>query len=290
MATSHPSIIYIIAFVVALSLLGPVNAEQPQLIWQTGYHAALDDAEAQRKMALLWFFDPQGTKNDAFEADVLGNSEVRSLVAAQFSAVKLPLNAKIESEGQTVRLMEHPAFAELRRAAGLAIIDMTDPDSPHFRQVVSIYPLARRSLTAEHLALLLQLPRGSLTQRTLVFAVRTHPERPASTSGHLSSLLTRETENHAWHQASIHLQGHHNWNTRFHAINAELPGGLAAREVCAESWPGQSLFEAAEECVDSWRQSSGHWEAVSSKHTLFAYDMKRGNNGIWYAAGIFAGR
>jgi hypothetical protein len=140
------------------------------------------------------------------------------------------------------------------------------------------------------LAVLLDLPRGSLTQRTLIFAVRTHPELPASTAGHFSQMLTRETENHAWHQANIMLQGHHNWNTRFHAINAELPWGLAAREVCAESWPGQSLVEAAEECVHSWRQSSGHWEAVRSRHLLFSYDMKRGTNGVWYATGIFAGR
>jgi hypothetical protein len=106
----------------------------------------------------------------------------------------------------------------------------------------------------------------------------------------LSQLLTRETENHAWHQASIGLQGHHNWNARFHAIGAELPGNLAAREVCAESWPGQSLLDAAEECVHSWRQSGGHWEAVSSRHTLYAFDMKRGPRGIWYATGIFAGQ
>jgi hypothetical protein len=175
-------------------------------------------------------------------------------------------------------------------APGLAIIDMTEASGPLFRQVVSVYPFTRGPIDVPKLQALLELPRGSLTQRTLIFAVRTHPEQPASTIGELSPILTRETENHAWHQASIGLQGHHNWNTRFHAINAQLPGGLAAREVCAESWPGQSLVEAAEECVDSWRQSSGHWEAVSSRHTLFAYDMKRGANGIWYATGIFAGR
>ena len=132
--------------------------------------------------------------------------------------------------------------------------------------------------------------RGSLTQRTLIFAVRTHPERPASATGHFSYVLARESESHAWHQAHITLQGHHNWNSRFHSINAELPGGLLAKEVCAESWPGQNLLEAAEECVHSWRQSSGHWDAVRSEHVLFAYDMKRGANGIWYAAGIFAGK
>ena len=65
---------------------------------------------------------------------------------------------------------------------------------------------------------------------------------------------------------------------------------MLSREVCAESWPGQRLVEAAEECVHSWRQSSGHWEAVSGQHVCFGYDMKLGASGVWYATGIFGDR
>jgi len=137
---------------------------------------------------------------------------------------------------------------------------------------------------------LLSLPIGSLTQRTLIFAVRTHPEGPASAISDPSPLLFAETANHSTHQANIAVQGHHDWENRFHAINARLPSGLIATEVCAESWPGQPLVDAAEECVHSWRQSSGHWNSVRARHALFGYDMKRGRNGIWYATGIFARR
>jgi hypothetical protein len=207
----------------------------------------------------------------------------------RFVAIKLPMNSTVSSADEQKKLLDHPSFAEMRNSPGLAIIDLCEPDGPLFRQVVSVYPVSRGPISAEKLAVMLALPRGTLTQRTLIYAVRTHPESPASTTGHFSYVLNRETENHAWHQAHITLQGHHNWNTRFHAINAQLPGGLAAREVCAESWPGQNLLDAAEECVHSWRQSSGHWEAVSSRHVLFSYDMKRGANGVWYAVGIFAG-
>src|SRR5215475_6391754 len=113
---------------------------------------------------------------------------------------------------------------------------MSDEQSPLFRQVISIYSFARGPLSSEKLSLLLDLPRGTLTQRTLILAVRSHSEHPASTTGHFSQILARETENHSSHQASISLQGHHNWENRFHAINAQLPSGLLAREVCAESW------------------------------------------------------
>ena len=53
----------------------------------------------------------------------------------------------------------------------------------------------------------LYLPRGTLTQRTLIFAVRSHAESPASTTGDFSPILARESESHARHQASITLQG-----------------------------------------------------------------------------------
>jgi hypothetical protein len=178
----------------------------------------------------------------------------------------------------------------LQNSPGIAILDLTDSASPNFRRVVSVYPFQREYITAQRLTAMLELPLGTLTQRTLIFAVRTHPENPASAKSHLSPLLAGETESHASHQASISLQGHHNWESRFHAINARLPAGLLAQEVCAESWPGQSLVEAADECVASWRRSSGHWEAVAARHALFGYDMKRGANGVWYATGIFAQR
>jgi len=267
------------------------NEVRHRIAWRADYHAAVDEAADRRQMAFILFYNPiDPAGNDRFEHDVLGQNPIGSLIEARYTPVRLPIMAKVESDGKEITLIDHPAFAELRQSPGLAIVDMTDADGPLHRQVVSVYPFNHGPISAEKLGVLLTLPRGSLTQRTLIFAVRTHPEFPASTTGHFSHLLSRESEKHAQHQASITLQGHHNWGTRFHAINAALPGSLLAKEVCAESWPGQPLVEAAEECVHSWRQSSGHWDAVRSPHLLFGYDMKRGANGVWYAAGIFAGR
>jgi hypothetical protein len=265
--------------------------EASRIDWLDDYHAALDEAEQRRRMALVWFFDRgDAVANVRFEEDVLSDPEIQATCGESLVPVKLPTDAVVTSGGEEVRLLEHPAFAEMLRSPGLAIIDMTEPEGPLYRQVVSVYPFRRGPISTDKLKVLLDLPRGTLTQRTLIFAVRTHGELPQSTVGQLSPILTRETENHAWYQARITLQGHHNWDSRFHAINAELPGGLLAREVCAESWPGQTLVEAAEECVHSWRQSPGHWDAVRTQHPLFGYDMKRGTNGVWYAVGIFASR
>jgi len=157
--------------------------------------------------------------------------------------------------------------------------------------VTSIYPLSLPgALTKHNLQSLLTLPEGSLTQRTLILAVRIHPDGPASADGVFLTTLAKETESHSSYQARINLQGHHNWESRFHRISARLPGGDSAKEVCAESWPGMGLIAAAMDCVHSWRQSSGHWSAVGGRHAYYGYDMKRGSNGIWYATGIFSTR
>ena len=140
--------------------------------------------------------------------------------------------------------------------------------------------------TPEQLEVIANLPLGTPTQRALIYAIRTHPEAPASTNGTFDPMLAKEAESHSLYQAKIQKQGHHNWDARFRRINAKLPG-LTACEVCAESWPGESLVEAAIECVNSWRQSPGHWRAVSGACPVYGYDMKRGSNGIWYATGIF---
>ncbi len=190
-----------------------------------------------------------------------------------------------------MQLIRHRSFAELQGQAGVAIIDFTNPQSKFFGHVVSIYPLSLPgALTTEDLTALLTLPTGSLTQRTLILAVRIHPERPGSTSGTLLTTLAKESESHSLHQARINNQGHHNWESRFHRISGRLPGGHLAQEVCAESWPGKGLIAAALDVVDSWRHSSGHWRAVRGRHSYYGYDMKRGSNGIWYATGIFSTR
>jgi hypothetical protein len=67
-----------------------------------------------------------------------------------------------------------------------------------------------------------------------------------------------------------------------------MVGVGSASEVVAESWPNQTMIDSCLDCVDSWRHSSGHWGAVRRQHRFFAYDIRRGRNGIWYGTGIFA--
>lgn len=264
--------------------------ETTQVVWKTDYREAINQAKAEKKLLLVWFCRPeQQDENEKWEAAVVGHLEVQKRLR-DIVPVKLPLDVSIVGGGEnepSIVLLEHAAFAEMLHKSGLAIIDMRDEASPHFHHVVSVYPFVRQPMSREGFLALLDLPSGSLTQRTLIWAVRTHEERPQSAAARYSDVLAAQAECHSQHQASINLQGHHNWDQRFQDINTRLGNGMLSCEVCAESWPGQRLVEAAEECVHSWRQSSGHWEAVSGQHACFGYDMKLGSGGIWYATGIF---
>jgi hypothetical protein len=223
-----------------------------------------------------------------FKAETLDDPHVRQKLR-DYVCVQLPLDAKITVQGKEVVLLEHEAFREMLGRTGVAIVDYRTSDPDLRGTVVSTFPLTEQLwYTPERMAVILDLPPGTLTQRTLIYAVRTHPEQPASTDGKPHAALVEEAQSHSQYQAGIRRQGHHFWNVRFHRINARLPDGLSSKEVCAESWPGQNLLEGAIECVRCWRLSSGHWSAVASPHRFFGYDMKLGSNGVWYATGIFS--
>jgi hypothetical protein len=267
---------------------GAAGRDVARIVWNDDYHTALEMAQASGRWALLWFEAEKGEAGEGVASrEAFSCADVVARLGRECVCVRLTCDVVVLSGGAKVRLLAHPAFAEMHELPGLALIDMRDEASPYFRQVVSVWPL-RQPLTPPVLLAMLDLPPGTLTQRTLMLALRLHAERPASTSGHWSWTLSQWAAEHAQRQASLGVQGHHDWPRRFEAINGQLPAGLVAREVCAESWPGQDLWEAAQECVRSWQSSAGHWQIVSSRPVLFGFDMQRSSQGIWYAAGLVA--
>ncbi len=257
-----------------------------KISWETDYRHAMDVANQRQKMLLMIFSNPNDPQSQRLESETLASAEVQPMLQ-DFVCLRLPLDAKVTLEGKEVVLLEHPALSEMLRRPGVAIADFVHADPKLHGRVVSVFPLtAGMFYGPAEMKVILDLPPGTLTQRTLIYAVRTHPERPASALGRPDERLLAEAENHSQYQADIRLQGHHGWGARFSRIAAMV--GCSSREVCAESWPGQNLLESAIECVRCWRLSSGHWSAVQAPTRAFGYDMKLGGNGVWYATGIFA--
>ncbi|MBI1903885.1 MAG: hypothetical protein HYS13_22510 [Planctomycetia bacterium] len=266
----------------------PISAETP--IWHTDYAQAYLKAKAEEKFLLIFFDDPQQTDYEKRLLSQLPQSS-QHLTPGRYVLAHLPLDAKVTTNGQESVLVQHESFAELRGGQGVAIVDLMHTKAKFYTYVVSCFPFEQgKTYDSATMDIVLTLPPGTITQRTMVFAVRMQPEGAQSTHGQIDETLAGEAESHSDYQANIGVQGHHNWDVRFHRINARLGADLAAQEVCAESWPNESLVEACIDCVHSWRQSSGHWDAVRSYHPRYGYDIKRGRNGIWYATGIFGRR
>ncbi len=271
--------------------------------WEADYDAAYRLARKEKKLLFIYFREAPAARTvsdgeqapDPVEATVT-DPDMQSRLD-DFVFARLPMDATSSAEEKPVVLIEHDAFSELRGGPGIAIIDLAHPDADYFTQVVSVCPMTPGKFyrfQPEHVAVLFDLPSGTLNERTMVFAVRIHPEAPASTRGEDDPVLHEEAEGHSQYQAQIHVQGHQQWDGRFHRILARLGGrnrrggGLAPREIVAESWPNQNLVDSCVDCVDSWRHSSGHWDAVRSEHDSYGYDIQQGTNGIWYATGIFS--
>ena len=101
--------------------------------------------------------------------------------------------------------------------------------------------------------------------------------------------LQTMAQRHAAYQAAKGVQGHQLWDDRVKELYAALPKYGEFAEVCAESWPDQTVEDAAVEMFNSWRQSPGHWSAVTSVNAgwggAMAYCSRRR---VWYATMIFA--
>jgi hypothetical protein len=287
------SLILSFCLIASLCHLMPLGATEPAkgkdtppIQWLRSYGKAITSADQQNKMLLIYFHDSGSESQcDRFKKETLDDPQVRAKLR-DYVCVRVPLDAKITVQGKQLVLLEHDAFREMLGRPGVTIADYRSTGARRGR-VVSVFPLTDSLwYTPAQMAVILTLPPGTLTQRTLIYAVRTHPDHPASTDGEPDPTLLEEAQSHAQYQADIRVQGHHSWGFRFARILSRLPRARAPREVCAESWGGQHLVDAAIECVRCWRLSSGHWSAVCARSSLFGYDMKCGANGIWYATGI----
>ncbi len=208
----------------------PSTNPQAGFKWLKDYAKAWRLAKRERKMLFIYFHRPADAAFDnAFHTQAMlpaMNDNRRT----RFVFAKLPLDASQEIDGAEAKLLSHPSFRHNGNRRGVAIIDLAHPQISSYGYVVSSFPFeADRHHTSREIGVILDLPRGTLTQRTMVYAVRIHPESPLSTHGTFSPLLMQEAESHSRHQASIGVQGHHNWGSRLSAHQR----GLARRPAVA---------------------------------------------------------
>ena len=267
--------------------------EQPSTVtvagveWRTDYNAAYQAAKQGKRMLLINMTGASSAQQQSVDRYMdQRNMHVR---LERVERLRLPVDAEITVDGKAQRLLSFPAFAELQNGPGFVLLDLRHVGTPYYGRPVSVLPYASGKYyhwQNSHLHVMLDLPPGTLTQRTMIWAVRTHPEGPASTYGTFHPSLASGATQHSTYQASIGVQGHQNFGSRYGQLSGAAGGSVS--EVVAESWPNQNMIDSCIDCVQSWRHSPGHWRGVAGRHRAFGYDIRRGRNGIWYGTGIFA--
>jgi hypothetical protein len=257
--------------------------------WATDYDQAIETALKDKKDLVILF-----QKNGELD-DVVRNAEVQKRLA-NFICLKLPVNYKYNDKP----LLEYAALEDMMGKPGLAIISYHDSKLPTHGYVISAHPLVGSRYQwvprygAEEVKLILSLPAyASLSQRSMIYAVSVHPERPQSVLAEAHPAFLKHAEAHSQQQAASQRQHHANLGAAMGWLQGQVGAGMGgASEVVAESWGrfvgGENVLEAAFSCLDAWRGSPGHWGSVSRPHRYYGYDLARGANGTWYATGIFA--
>ena len=269
--------------------------------WETDYGYAMETAKLASRFLLIYLCADEESEIPAslaalpvvsgcrkFDTIVLDDGFVRSRLS-RYVLLKLPMDAKItDEEGMETTIYSLPGFEHLVGHPGLIVIDFESRDKPYYREVVGILPfLQGMSPTAEQTETFLDLPPGTLTQRTLTYAVRVHPSQPLSANGKPAPAVMRAATDHAVFQAERGILGHHNFGARSYQTKIALGESGSPSEICAQTQSGLGLFEGAIAAMRAWRYSSGHWSIARKFHRYYGYDMVRGKNGAWYAVGFF---
>jgi hypothetical protein len=255
--------------------------------WHTNYSAAYRAAREARKLLFVFFRDnAQPRIADFYEHDVLAHGDMHDALNAVVRVV-VPLDVLCPTctpEETSTRMLKHDSFKYMYGRQGIAMIDLANPDSELHGQVISAHAFTPgRYYTVRGTSTVLGLPRGTVTQRALIYAVRIHPAAPVSTTdGKCHSYMCKMANESSRLMAQYGSVGHHDWGNRQGSIAAQT--GRSAMEVAAGAG-NTNLIDAAIQVVDG---SPAHWGIMSAPAAIFGYDLVRDGAGNWWGTGVFA--
>ncbi|MBV9124751.1 MAG: hypothetical protein JO112_15455, partial [Planctomycetes bacterium] len=188
-----------------LPVLALVLAATPLPTWHTDYNRAVRQA-IQEKKDLVIYFHNETTHLDA----VLAEPAVRQRLQS-FVCLKVPTSYQVGGR----RLLDYGALETMMGQPGLVVASYHDAGLPSYEQVISAHPLVAShydwvpGYRAEQVNILLDLPpSATLTQRSMLYALRVHPERPQSVFAQWHPAFIRHAHRHSVRQAEEQRQHH----------------------------------------------------------------------------------
>ncbi len=247
------------------------QAAEP-LTWHEDYFTAYKEAEREHKQLFIFFRDEQqGHVADSYEFNELTDEALEPGLRKMVLAV-LPLDATIQNTQE--QLLDHEAFVHQQHRQGIAVVDLVDSGSSLHGKVVSAHPFTEgRHMTSESTKLVLELPRGTITQRSLIYAARLNPYQPAGVKGKATNKLLDFAAGHCGTMCS--------WSSMHHS-------SYGGAEIVANLGSGKTIVDTAKAAIAMWQGSPPHWGILTRQYRNFGLDMKRSASGHWYATGVFS--
>ena len=263
------------------------NPEQPavsRLTWHQDYLAGYEQALDERKLLMMVFRD--SATSDSV-SDFVNRLAVPSLERklGDVARVILPVEVVTPGSDDGQPLLAHRSFRHLGVRPGVVIVDFRDKTSKLYGRVISAMrqpPAGQYS--PDSFETLLELPSGTIQQRSLLQAVRTSAADRNFSTSRLSGSLNELANRNARYMAHFGQQGTFDNENRRTQIVEEFGTAATSTELVWASSQKMSLHEAARQAVESWTLNPADYFQMTQTSTDYGIDLiQEPTTGLWYA-------
>lgn len=263
------------------------------LSWHSDYLAAYVEASQEKRFLLMLFRENAFGGEPLISTDSVFAPSMRPMLE-QFSRVELPLNAAMpivskknqdtEQDDLPNLLLKHRSFRHLGMRPGIAVVDLTDQASPNHARVVSVLPLPESGqFNNADLTLALRLPQGAISQRTLLFAIRSTIPDSSLSMREFSPALIELAHRNSRYMANAGQVGSFDQENREQRIEKEFGPQAELKELVFATESETTIHDAALQAVTSWISNSESFDILDSPAEAMGMEMfQNSESGRWF--------
>ncbi|MDA1160233.1 MAG: hypothetical protein O2983_11535, partial [Planctomycetota bacterium] len=163
-------------------------------------------------------------------------------------------------------------------------VDLTDPASPNHARVVSVLPLQENGqFNNADLMLALNLPQGAISQRTLLFAIRSTVPDSSLSMREFSPTLIELAHRNSRYMANSGQVGSFDRENRAQQIEKEFGPQARLKELVFATEAETGIQDAALQAVTSWISNSESFDILDSPARAMGMEMfQNSESGRWF--------
>jgi hypothetical protein len=270
-----------------------VESPAESLSWHSDYVAAYLEASQEKRYLLMLFREAVVGGEPLATTDSVFAPSMRPMLE-QFSRVELTLNAAMPvlsdqtndaAHGELPNLLlKHRSFRHLGMQPGIAVVDLTDTTSPNHARVVSVLRLPENGqFSNDDLMLALNLPKGAIGQRTLLYAIRSTVPDCSLSMREFSPTLIELAHRNSRYMANARQVGNFDQETRKQRIEQDFGTQAELKQLVFATESETSIQDAALQAVTSWIGTSESFDILDAPAEAMGMDMfQDSESGRWF--------